>query len=517
MPELLSLPIPFNEGFEIVMETWIEPFDHIIWLENCKLPQNFDLSSWNKPIDNLMKIVEYGHINARIRAIMRLFKVYSIRALTQEEEKKFADALWKIIDEKTGLPDFQNFLHNDIIFDLPEPQEGISEKKYREYLISKDFFANIDVNKKNITYSISEDIYIDELLSNTKMVLYGENFEKKVNLTQENIVQLLNKVIKWWINQKQIFERNEMALKGIKDNTKESVAKIIQLISYIILPNLKNIDDSVKNDVRKLLSEINNYNIPIANAIPMTLFIDPNNYEEIIQKTNLNLLSNDEEIVRGAISGISNWLVYSKVYKIIPEPPDIFLSEIINKIVKREKMGLLAALKHIELILKKFPTIFTEKNIKDICLALNFLFEELKFPTKFELIWKENINIWGKSINYLPDYKTLVSELAYRLYIYLKNENKPIPDILNKWKDDSLNSPFPEIKRIWANYDAICDIDNLTEIIEDIASQTNTLAFNAAVEASKDGEKKNRFDSILEQIEKTTTETDIPETNIKVY
>ena len=98
-----------------------------------------------------------------------------------------------------------------------------------------------------------------------------------------------------------------------------------------------------------------------------------------------------------------------------------------------------------------------------------------------------------------------------------KNENKPIPDILNKWKDDSLNSPFPEIKRIWANYDAICDIDNLTEIIEDIASQTNTLAFNAAVEASKDGEKKNRFDSILEQIEKTTTETDIPETNIKVY
>ena len=51
IPELLSLPIPTENGFEVSKpQMWSEPFTYIEWLEDTIIDPDFDRSAWFAPI-----------------------------------------------------------------------------------------------------------------------------------------------------------------------------------------------------------------------------------------------------------------------------------------------------------------------------------------------------------------------------------------------------------------------------------------------------------------------------------
>ena len=49
MPDLLSLPIPTENGFRVENQAyWPEPLCHVEWVENTSLKSSFDRSSVDK-------------------------------------------------------------------------------------------------------------------------------------------------------------------------------------------------------------------------------------------------------------------------------------------------------------------------------------------------------------------------------------------------------------------------------------------------------------------------------------
>jgi len=185
IPELLSLPIPKEMGFEVSdSRRWSEPFNHIKWLEDTKLNPDFDRSAWSAPIANLVRVVKDGTYEARERAVLRLEKLHEIDGLTSEENNAFGKALWSRIDPNTGLPSATGF-YDFVFLNLPETEAGISKENFRKYLLSKDFprivqrsIAPDGKQSKSASIGSPENRYIREWLGGT-IPLFSQNEEEK--------------------------------------------------------------------------------------------------------------------------------------------------------------------------------------------------------------------------------------------------------------------------------------------------------------------------------------------------
>jgi hypothetical protein len=220
IPELLSLPIPKEMGFEVsTPHMWGEPFNYIEWLEDTKLDSGFDRSAWSAPIANLIGIVnkDGGHYEARKRAVIRLKKLYEIDGLTIEENKAFGEALWLRTTPNTHLPSVTGF-YDFAFLNLPETEAGVAKKKFRRYLLSKDFPRVVQRSntsdgkqlKKYSTLWAPPSDYIQEWLGGT-VPLFSQNEEEKqrfVDWTTEEVTQLLKKAFDWWNDEKAELQGN---------------------------------------------------------------------------------------------------------------------------------------------------------------------------------------------------------------------------------------------------------------------------------------------------------------------
>ena len=136
VPELLSLLIPAEAGFEVsVPDWWAEPFDYIRWDYDTQLEPNFDRSSWDVPIENLLRIVRTGKFDARARAASRLAWLLDIGTLTDDESRAFGEALWSRLDDRTNLLTDTRYFPQAFLA-LPSPDPERAENAFREYVRS---------------------------------------------------------------------------------------------------------------------------------------------------------------------------------------------------------------------------------------------------------------------------------------------------------------------------------------------------------------------------------------------
>jgi hypothetical protein len=457
MPELLSLPIPSEGGFKVrETQLWPEPFRYICWVENMKLDSNFDLFNWTKPISNLIKIIKTGTPEARKRAILRLIKIYEIEGLSQGEIKDFGKALWAKIDPNTELPSDTSLLYS-FFLTLPEEEEGKAKEKLRKYLLSRELpkIIQYSINsegKKSFTVPFSSSFHLQtqEFLNATLLPINHDKKEERkfINWSTQEAIQILEKVSEFWDNQKVAYrEAPETIFFDFKENFREQFPEIMKLMAHIILPRLKDADEKIKKLAKSLLNEMDQEDLVILIALPMTLFLNTNYYEEIVKRIRFGLNSLKEKEVYGSISGLFYWLVYSRK-KQIPNPPDDLLNELVNKVLTRSQPGLNFAIKQIAVIIKKFPECFNDSHIESLCISLEYLLKETALPNRrfIETVNELTLRI---PISDRPEYRASVVELAFQLYRLFRSRNKDIPEILNKWKEISQNDPLPEVRQIW--------------------------------------------------------------------
>ncbi|KAF5437244.1 SIR2-like domain-containing protein [Candidatus Methanophagaceae archaeon] len=444
--ELLSLPIPTEMGFEVSdHQRWSDPFNHIKWLEDTKLDPDFDRSTWVGPIANLVRVVKDGTDEARERAAVRLERLYEIDGLTSEENEAFGKALWSKINRNTDLPSAIRF-YDSAFLNLPETEAGIAKENFRKYLLSKDFPR---VVQRSISIGSPENRYIREWLSGT-IPLFAQNEEEQkfVDWTTDEVTQLLKKADGWWNDEKEDLQ-DEFINKhsSIADTVRAHFSGLVELMAGVILPRLADADEETKTLAGRLLSEMEQSGFCVLSALPMTLFIDPNSYDEIVRKLRVGLNSMKEVEVRGSAFGIFRWLVHGSRHG-IPAPPDDLLNELVNRVFTRRQPGLDSAIGQLSVIVWRLPDLLNESQMGSLCVALEYLIKETELPKRQDRETISGLCI-TIPINDRPEYRKLAAELAYRLFILFTSRNKEVPPILIKWKEICQNDPLPEVRKVW--------------------------------------------------------------------
>ena len=458
IPELLSLPIPTEMGFEVCeLQNWAEPFHHIEWLENTKLSNDFDRLDWAIPIENLLRVVKQGTPEARKRSSLRLEKLYEIDGLNSEESRAFGEALWSRIDPNKGLPSDTSFFAFAFL-SLPEPHTGVAKENFKRFLFSSDFprvvqYSTTPDGKQTRSMSIgSQDYnsYIREWLSGTIPLFTNKEEDKKtfVDWTTEEAITLLKKSIVLWNDEKEgLKERDIEGLYDIGDTLKKQFLDLMKLMAGIVLPRLASVDEETKILAKTLLYEMEQSGLCVLTALPMTLYIDPNSYNEVAKKLRDGLNSMEETKAENSIIGLFYWLVHSARQK-IPIPPLDLGNELINRVVARRQPALNVAIRYLAVLVWRLPQLFNESQMDSVSIALEYLIKETELPSRRD---QETSNNFSSMIptKDLPEYRALSASLAYWLFVQYKNTEKEIPQILLKWQEICKNDPLPEVKRAW--------------------------------------------------------------------
>ena len=457
IPELLSLPIPTEMGFEVSEpQLWREPFRYVEWLEDTELDPDFERAAWTAPIANLLRVVEHGTPEARKRAAHRLQKLDEINGLITEESDAFGKALWSRLDPQKGLPSDTEFF--DFVFlRLPETEEGIARETFRRYLLSADFPRVVQHSitpdgkrSKSVGIGSQDNRLIREWVDGT-VPLFPRNEEdaqRFVDWTAGEVIQLLKRAAAWWDDEKAELQDGSIAGPlSIAGTLRQQFSSLVPLMSRIILPRLADVEDTTEDLARRLLSEMEQSGFCVLSALPMTLFIDPNSDDEIAQKLRVGLNSMKQEEVRSSMIGLSNWLVYGNRQS-IPVPPADLLNELVNRVTSRRQPGLDSAIQVLADIVRRLPDLLNESQMKSACVALEYLVQETELPNRQDEAITSNLST-VIPVNDRPEYRKLAVGLAHRLFVHFASNNQEVPQILVKWKEISQNDPLPEVRRAW--------------------------------------------------------------------
>ena len=458
IPELLSLPIPTEEGFEVSeTQMWREPFIYIEWLEDTRLGSDFDRSAWFAPIAKLVRVVKDGSPEARKRAALRLAKLHEIDGLTSEESEAFGKALWSRINSDKGLPSDTGFDYDFAFLRLPEAKVGMAKENFRKYLLSMDFPRVVrhsttpgEKRSKSVGIGSQDNHYVREWLGGT-VPLFPRNDEEKqrfVDWIPEEAIQLLGKAVAWWDDEKEeLQDERTIGFFNIAGILREQFTGLVRLMSEVILPRLADVDEGTKALAERLLSEMEQSGICVLLALPMTLFIYPNSSDKIARKLRVGLNSMEDDEIRGAIAGICYWLIHGSRQN-IPAPPDDLLNGLVNMVVSRRQPGLNSAIGNLAVIARRLPELLSGSQVEYLCIALEYLIKETELPNRQE---REMISSLSTTIpiDDRPKYRRLAAELAYRIFVWFTSKNEQVPQILIKWKEICADDPLPEVRQMW--------------------------------------------------------------------
>lgn len=456
IPELLSLPVPTEMGFEVNKpQMWVEPFDHIEWSEHTRLESDFDRTPWSAPIANLIRVVKDGTPEARKRAVLRLQKLHQIEALSSDQNKALGEALWSKIDPSKDLPS-DTGLFDFVFLVLPRGETAKAKESFRKYLLSTDFPRVVQRStdpdgkpRKSFTMSPPDNRYVRKWLGGT-VPLFPSNDEERqsfVDWTSDEVIQVLTKAVAWWDEEKGELHELARGLFSAADTLRDQFSSLIPLMAEVILPRLGTTEEEANAKALRLLSEMEQMGFCMLSALPMTLFVDPDSYDEMARKVRAGLNSTKQEEVPSAVRGVFYWLVHGDRKTIAPPPSDL-LSELVNRAVTRRQPGLNSVIGGLSGIIRRLPELLNEAQMESLCIALEYLIGETDLPNKRD---REAVTRLCTTIpvDERPEYRTLAAGLAYWLSVRFHSKNKDVPQILATWREICKNDFLPETRRVW--------------------------------------------------------------------
>ena len=158
--------------------------------------------------------------------------------------------------------------------------------------------------------------------------------------------------------------------------------------------------------------------------------------------------STGQEKIADCVRGLYFWFLW-RVQGSIDAPPSDLLNEVVNRVLTRRQPGLDSVMSCLSAILKDLPQLFTENQLEDICIALQYLEKDTELPNQLERDRLDGVNL-VIAVSDRPAYRKRAAEIAYRLHqLYNQITDKVMPDILITWKDICQNSTLPEVRRVW--------------------------------------------------------------------
>lgn len=437
MKRLLELPIPGEGGFRVAeKQEWVEPYERIRWTANFKLPTGFDRSNWNAAVENLLRIVRSGARETRDRAASRLETLYRIGALTVEETEEFARAIWSRTDPLTNLPIETNFPTWSFLLSLPIPNLDETKNLLRRHLTSQEFPRAVRRHVTDGRESVSvgmgsgRNLLVENIAQITLQPYSNEeDREKLIDWSPEETKKILDKAISLWEEQKSYLNRfagQDMA----GDKVRNQFLQLASLFALVLLPRLLNADSETKENIKRVLSEMQAENLFPLSAQPAKLFVAPEDPDEISAKLLKGVRSLIGETVGDAARGARNWLVSAEKGGLSAAFPERLLDELINIVVLRRQPGLLSVVKILAWTAEIIPETLGDQRLEDLITALDFLKTEA-FSAGFAAPNGDENQIIRE------DEQASLQNACVRLAKAIKQQyesvGKAVPDTINFW------------------------------------------------------------------------------------
>lgn len=434
---LLKLPLPGEKGFQIrIPDKWPEPFHFIVWPINARLDENFDRSDWTASIHYLIKVIQEGRGETRKRAIYRINKIRDIKGLSKQEETDFAQVLWNRENPRTGLPADTGLYNYSFLF-LPEPKHVQARERFRKWLLS-DSFQSFHLSDGSFGTGPYNILYIKEWLESTQSPLSTFK-EYRVDWTEAEAVKLLDKAKAWWDKEKSILNKSVLLF----DKPKDCLRYLVDLLGQIILPRLSSAGVEKKTLAKHFLHDLADNGFCVFSALPMILFVDPNELEQVVSQMKDGLNSLSEEEVLNAADGLCRWLAYSHLQARLSKSPEFLFEMLINIVFTRRKPGLIWAIREIASVVDKIPEVLNPDRIERLLKSLEYLIVETSLSEK---ISEDNYAI---PLEKRPESREATANLAFKIRTYFEERDLTIPEIISKWCEIAKTDQLPEVRKVY--------------------------------------------------------------------
>jgi hypothetical protein len=272
---------------------------------------------------------------------------------------------------------------------------------------------------------------------------------KYIEWTPDELSALLLKVEEVWDDLKVLLGNFGKDLKAYTlDSLHSQFSGLVRLLNVAVLPNIHQLrKDEVEILKLRLLPEMENLGVNVLSAYPFVLLIDPGYYDRVTTMLREGIISPNPSKVHDALIGIYHWICCSRNENCL-SPPEDLLNELVHKISTRRQPELDMALNIAAAIVEGCPGIFSQKQLQELYIGLEYLLVETDLAHEHESDeqWDQPVSI---PLNEKPDIRRYSAVLAHVLYKYCTAHSNGVPKVLDKWKEICENDPLPEVRKAW--------------------------------------------------------------------
>jgi len=368
------------------------------------------------------------YLNRKI-AITRLIVLWQCNLLTKEQENKFAEALWKKINDD-GFPADANYYYFGFL-EFPHPSNVNPQEILRKYFINA-IIPQVK-NKNGVIAGRQMDYPVFHNLVNASSFTY--------KWQKNELNELLQKTIERWNTDKEYLNQTEYHITGsIAGHAEIIFTGIMSIFSKVFAPNIELIDTKYYFQIQTLLNELSYYDMPDLEAKVSFIKIFPDIKTDVFSNIHKQLYSNNKKYIFDAINAVLFLATQNNDISMLIE-------DISQNIRNRTKYQLNNYINAINNILKNNSDLITNRVLEDLSIGLSYLIDEIV------IIGDDSDEIIHKKLSLKQSASYLLVQLKE---YYLKQKKCDIPQYIIDWETNCLDvNEFSEIRNIWLNKEFI--------------------------------------------------------------
>jgi hypothetical protein len=376
-------------------------------------------------INSLIRILGCEKSNTRDAALSRLIRLFETNNLDEENTQKLREGIINIIIREES--NFSYYFLESYLVRLTNDQqlqEGYAKRRI-EKSIPKSFNNNV------VSIGNGLNILLQDL-RNIFPKFINENIDQDYYVSDEMYKTWLSRFFEWWESQKKwLLKIEEDEFFGGNDD----LIKMVIFLKNSFLANIppSYLSDNDKNIIKEIYNNLYNFKPQIALLlIPVLLrvkVLEVSETNKIIE----NLLNNDLEISKSAISAIYDLIIFSKKNEITVDISEL-KCELLNLYKYRKETTLLEVTKTLKFICQYAPGAFDDNEYQIISKTLKLINED------YNKEYYQNSLISDKEFELLSESAGLAG------YIY-KNVKSTYCIDVEEWKELSKESKLPEVRK----------------------------------------------------------------------
>jgi hypothetical protein len=359
--------------------------------------------------------------------------LFFAQILSEEQQNRFADILWREPDEK-GFP-FQGYYKYFVYLKLPHPSAINPEqlfKKYVQVVKVSPFMQNGTIITQSVDHAF---LFFHELYCSASLS------KGMLSWTSDEFIIVCKKIIECWNVDKELLDSKENGT--IKNSVYGRYNTLVKALAEMLFNYQTIVTDDVAHIMQSLLQDFDKYHIPHAALMAVCSSFSQFEItdEKVTEEIRIGLSSGEETVVNDGLQAVITVLKNNDAdtaHRL--EKCSEILEYLGMMLLYRKSVGLSDALQKCTRIVTEFSWAFTGMFEKNILHSLQSL-EEDSVLENDGVIWE-------------PEEKILVRQnaagLAYQIYVRCKTDGKTQHDVITKWQTVCTSEgEFAEVRNAW--------------------------------------------------------------------